>query len=99
MSEVPQSASPAWEGARTVVPGVRWYHIADPASPVLDELARHFAIHALQVEDWKLLCVALSGVLRTLPETHLLRCAQPLLATASCALGFFWISRQGPWVL
>jgi len=35
----------------TVVPEVRWYHLADPASPALDELAAHFGIHPLQVED------------------------------------------------
>jgi magnesium transporter len=37
--------------ALTVVPEVRWYHLADPASPALDELAAHFGIHPLQVED------------------------------------------------
>lgn len=34
-----------------VVPQVRWYHLADPASHALDELAGHFGIHPLQVED------------------------------------------------
>jgi magnesium transporter len=28
-----------------------WYDIADPASPELDELARRFALHPLQIED------------------------------------------------
>lgn len=28
-----------------------WYDIADPASPELDELARHFKLHPLQIED------------------------------------------------
>ncbi|MBZ5516117.1 MAG: magnesium transporter CorA family protein [Acidobacteriia bacterium] len=37
--------------ALTVVPEVRWYHLADPSSPALDELAAHFGIHPLQVED------------------------------------------------
>jgi magnesium transporter len=30
---------------------VRWFHLADPSSPALDELAAHFGIHPLQVED------------------------------------------------
>jgi magnesium transporter len=34
-----------------VVPEVAWYHLADPASSALDELAAHFGIHPLQVED------------------------------------------------
>ena len=37
--------------ALTVVPDVRWYHLADPSSPALDQLAAHFGIHPLQVED------------------------------------------------
>ena len=37
--------------ALTVVPEVRWYHLADPSSPALDQLAAHFGIHPLQVED------------------------------------------------
>src|ERR1700760_3139534 len=28
-----------------------WYDIADPASPELDELARRFELHELQIED------------------------------------------------
>jgi magnesium transporter len=35
----------------TVIPGVRWFHLSDPASPALDALAAHFGIHPLQVED------------------------------------------------
>ena len=46
-----------------------------------------------------LYCVALSGLLRTLSESHLQRWAQPILASASCALGLFWIARRGPWGL
>ena len=46
-----------------------------------------------------LYCVALSGLLRTLSESHLQRWAQPILASVSCALGLFWIARQGPWGL
>jgi len=34
-----------------MIPGVRWFHLSDPASPVLDQLAEHFGIHPLQVED------------------------------------------------
>jgi magnesium transporter len=37
--------------ALTVVPEVRWFHLADPSSSALDELAAHFGIHPLQVED------------------------------------------------
>jgi magnesium transporter len=35
----------------TVIPGVPWYHLSDPSSPALDQLAAHFGIHPLQVED------------------------------------------------
>jgi magnesium transporter len=31
--------------------GFRWYHVADPAGPVLDELAKMFDLHELAVED------------------------------------------------
>ncbi len=34
-----------------VIPGVRWFHLSDPSSPTLDQLAAHFGIHPLQVED------------------------------------------------
>lgn len=34
-----------------VVPEVRWYHLGDPSSHTLDELAAHFGIHPLQIED------------------------------------------------
>ncbi|MEJ2008632.1 MAG: magnesium transporter CorA family protein [Acidobacteriota bacterium] len=34
-----------------MTPGVRWYHLSDPASSALDQLAAHFGIHPLQVED------------------------------------------------
>ena len=37
--------------ALAVVRAVPWYHLADPASPALDELAAHFGLHPLQVED------------------------------------------------
>jgi magnesium transporter len=34
-----------------VIPQLEWYDIADPASPELDELARRFGLHELQIED------------------------------------------------
>jgi magnesium transporter len=34
-----------------VFPHLAWYDIADPASPDLDELARRFELHELQIED------------------------------------------------
>ena len=34
-----------------VFPHLAWYDIADPASPDLDELARRFQLHELQIED------------------------------------------------
>jgi magnesium transporter len=34
-----------------VIPGVRWFHLSDPFSPALDQLAAHFGIHPLLVED------------------------------------------------
>src|SRR5438128_1665348 len=33
------------------IPALNWYDIADPASPDLDELARKFTLHELQIED------------------------------------------------
>src|SRR3990172_1567115 len=46
-----QPASTALLDSLGIIPGVRWYHLADPFSSTLDELAAHFAIHPLQVED------------------------------------------------
>lgn len=34
-----------------VLPKLAWFDISDPASPELDELARRFGLHELQVED------------------------------------------------
>ena len=51
MAEPSQPAAQSLPESLAVIPGVRWYHLADPASPALDELARIFHIHALQVED------------------------------------------------
>lgn len=34
-----------------VLPQLAWFDIADPASPQLDELARRFQLHELQIED------------------------------------------------
>jgi len=51
MAESPQPATPSLLNALTVIPEVRWYHLADPSSSALDELAVHFGIHPLQVED------------------------------------------------
>lgn len=33
------------------IPALAWYDISDPASPGLDELARRFQLHELQIED------------------------------------------------
>jgi len=33
------------------VPSLRWYDIADPASPELDQLAKQFNLHELDIED------------------------------------------------
>jgi magnesium transporter len=51
MAETSQPAAQALLNSLNVIPGVRWYHLADPFSPALDELAAHFGIHPLQVED------------------------------------------------
>ena len=34
-----------------VLSHLQWFDIADPASPELDELARRFKLHELQIED------------------------------------------------
>ena len=51
MSSDSKPASQALLESLAVIPGVRWFHLSDPASPALDELAAHFGIHPLQVED------------------------------------------------
>ncbi len=51
MAENPGTSIESLLHSLTVVPEVRWYHLADPASLALDELAAHFGIHPLQVED------------------------------------------------
>ncbi len=51
MSSDPTPTSQALLDSLTVIPGVRWFHLSDPSSPALDELAAHFGIHPLQVED------------------------------------------------
>lgn len=33
------------------LPGIPWFDLADPSSPALDELAKQFGLHELQVED------------------------------------------------
>jgi len=37
--------------AQQPLPNLAWYHIDDPNSPALDELARRFHLHELQIED------------------------------------------------
>ena len=37
--------------AQQLLPGVNWFDVPDPASPDLDELARRFHLHELQIED------------------------------------------------
>ncbi len=51
MAQDSQGTPPAVLDSLAVIPGVRWYHLSDPFSPALDELAAHFGIHPLQVED------------------------------------------------
>jgi magnesium transporter len=51
MTDVSQSTTTNVLESLTVISGVRWYHLADPTSPILDELAKIFDIHPLQVED------------------------------------------------
>ena len=35
----------------SVLPQLAWFDVADPASPQLDELAKQFGLHELQIED------------------------------------------------
>jgi len=51
MSLNPPAPDQALLESLAVIPGVRWYHLSDPASSVLDQLAGHFGLHPLQVED------------------------------------------------
>jgi len=51
MAENPETSIESLLRTLAVVPEVRWYHLADPASAALDALAGHFGIHPLQVED------------------------------------------------
>jgi magnesium transporter len=37
--------------AQQLLPGIPWFNIPDPNSPALDELARRFRLHELQIED------------------------------------------------
>jgi magnesium transporter len=51
MAENPGTSIQSILHSLAVVPEVAWYHLADPASSALDDLAAHFGIHPLQVED------------------------------------------------
>jgi Mg2+ and Co2+ transporter CorA len=51
MAESPEPATQSLPNALAVIPGGRWFHLSDPSSAALDELAAHFGIHPLQVED------------------------------------------------
>ncbi len=51
MAENPEESLQSLLRSITVVPEVAWYHLADPSSSALDEVAAHFGIHPLQVED------------------------------------------------
>jgi len=51
MSQEPPASSEALLESLAVIPGVRWFHLSDPSLPALDQLAEHFGIHPLQVED------------------------------------------------
>jgi magnesium transporter len=37
--------------AQQLPPGIPWFNIPDPNSPALDELAKRFHLHELQIED------------------------------------------------
>jgi magnesium transporter len=37
--------------AQQIIPDLAWYDVGDPASPALDEMARRFGLHELQIED------------------------------------------------
>jgi magnesium transporter len=51
MAENPDTSIESLLRSLAVMPEVRWYHLAEPASAALDQLAAHFGIHPLQVED------------------------------------------------
>lgn len=51
MTPDPSTSNRALLDSLTVIPGVPWYHLSDPSSPTLDQLAAYFGIHPLQVED------------------------------------------------
>jgi magnesium transporter len=51
MSQEPSASNEALLESLAVASGVRWFHLSDPSSPALDQLAAHFGIHPLQVED------------------------------------------------
>lgn len=51
MSHEPLASTEAVLESLAMIPGIRWFHLSDPASPALDQLAAHFGIHPLQVED------------------------------------------------
>jgi len=51
MSQVTPASSESLLESLAVIPGARWFHLSDPSSPALDQLAAHFGIHPLQVED------------------------------------------------
>lgn len=38
-------------GVTQPLPGVAWYDLNDPSSPTLDELAKQYQLHELQIED------------------------------------------------
>ena len=38
-------------GVTQPLPGVAWYDLSDPSSPALDELAKQYRLHELQIED------------------------------------------------
>jgi magnesium transporter len=51
MSQGTPASSESLLESLAVIPGVRWFHLSDPSSPALDQLAAHLGIHPLQVED------------------------------------------------
>jgi magnesium transporter len=55
-TRISQFSGPAYTdgpmtGVTQPLPGVAWYDLNDPSSPALDELAKQYHLHELQIED------------------------------------------------
>jgi magnesium transporter len=51
MVQEPPASNESLLESLAVTRGVRWFHLSDPSSAALDQLAEYFGIHPLQVED------------------------------------------------